>query len=81
MKDAPIPNLTSLATSVRPPAAIFQISRSNISGTAQHKCTKFEQAIDFSIFKSTLPPNFMILTHSVRLHNAKNGFKYTGPYL
>ena len=37
MKDAPIPNLTSPATSVRPLAVIlktiFQISRSYISGT------------------------------------------------
>ena len=51
---AQIPNLTSLATSVRPLAAIFktiyQISRSNISGSARHKCTKFEQLIVLNVF-------------------------------
>ena len=59
MKDAPTPNLTSLAASVRLLAAIlktiFQISRSYISGTVRHKLTKFEQEFDFNIFYT----NFM----------------------
>ena len=54
MRDAPTPNLTSLATSVHPLAAIlrniFQISRSNISGTARRKYTKFENLIVLGIF-------------------------------
>ena len=73
MKDAPTPNLTSLATSVRPLAAIlqtiFQFSWFNISGTARHKFTKFGEAIELNIFY--IFSKFMILSYSIRLYNAK----------
>ena len=48
MKDINTPNLTSLATLVRPLTTILQnisqISRSNVTGTAEHEYTKTERA-------------------------------------
>ena len=81
MKDASMPNLTSLATSIRLLAAIlltiFQLSRSNISGTAKYKCTKFEQLIALNVLY--IPSKFDRY-YSVRLYNAKP-FSNTQAYI
>ena len=82
MKDAQTPNLTSLASSVCPLATIlktiFQISRSNIFGTARHKYAKFEKAIIHTVFYNI---SKFYDCSSLRLSvYRKNIFKYAGLY-
>ena len=73
MKDALTPNLTSLATSVRPLAAILKTIFQILCSISPERLDINVPNLNSRLYSAsvTSAPNFVVLAHSVRLYNAK----------